>query len=158
MRQHVYMVWDIYDGVRSGIADFNGKPHHFKSRFDDEADDYSEVFDLKRVDEETLRLALEQWAIYRKWEADYHSGKVPLDTHPGHGGIDKRYDELELLLKQRISETSVCAQANAEFTPKQHQVPRPEGCLLDMDVTWSSSDLNHSKPSPRSNPNIPQSQ
>lgn len=137
MHQHVYMVWDTYDGVRSGIADFNGKPHHFQCRFDEEADDYSALFDLKKIDEETLKLALKQRAIYRTWEADFHSGKVPLDTHPGHGGLDKRYDELERLLKQSLSETSVCVQTSAAFTPKQHQAPRPEGCLLDMDVVWS---------------------
>ncbi len=103
MPEQVYMVWDIYDGVRSGIADFHGEPHYFESRFSEDIDDFSELFDLKKIDAKTLEIAIEQWAIYRDWEAEFHSGQVSLQTHPGHGGVDERYDELEAELKPRIS-------------------------------------------------------
>jgi hypothetical protein len=29
---------------------------------------------------------LSHWEIFRAWEAKFHRGLVPLDTHPGHRG------------------------------------------------------------------------
>jgi len=40
--EQVYAIWDIYDGVRTGIADFNGAPQYVASQFDEEAGDYSD--------------------------------------------------------------------------------------------------------------------
>ncbi len=64
MTEHVYVVWAIYDGVRSGIANYHGKPHYFESSFSDNKDDYINEFKLTPIDHRTLELAQEQWAIY----------------------------------------------------------------------------------------------
>jgi hypothetical protein len=40
----------------------------------------------------------EQWAIFARWNERYEAGTAGPETHPGHGGIDARYDELPLLL------------------------------------------------------------
>lgn len=47
---------------------------------------------------------------------DYEAGKVGVETHPGHGGVNQRWDELEILLKQkRESIPENATLANAEF-------------------------------------------
>ncbi len=117
MPETVHMVWDIYDGVRSGIADHAGQPHYFNCIFDDEAQEYSQNFELTAIDKETLNLAQEQWNIYRAWELKFHSGIVKLDTHPGHGGIDQRYDELEDEVQESIRRGQPSKVLEGEFFP-----------------------------------------
>jgi hypothetical protein len=64
----VYTVTDWYDGPREGIADFNGMPHLYQWQFDNAKDDWADTLLLTPVDEETFRLALEDWAIWVRWE------------------------------------------------------------------------------------------
>jgi len=102
--ERVYVENDWYDGPRSGIVDINGIPYRFKSLFDEEGDEYLGSFLVWPVDKESLGLEIEQWYIYVEWNALYESGKVGTNTHPGHGGINLRWDELEILLKQSREE------------------------------------------------------
>ena len=87
------MIWDIYDGPRSGIATFQGEPHYFWCDFENVQYGH-EVFKLAPIAPDLLAIATENWAIYRAWELKFHSGLVESASHPGHGGIDQRYDEL----------------------------------------------------------------
>ena len=136
MTDRVYMVWDYYDGVRSGIADYDGKPHYFECPFDDEADEYGDSYELYSISDETLELALEQWAIYRAWELKFHSGKESHDPHPGHGGVDSRYDELEDLIHRSLKVKPVAASVTGIFTPKKDQPELPVGCIRELEVDW----------------------
>ena len=102
----VYTVDNFYDGPRSGIADYRGKPHRYDCQFDEDSDDWTDTFVLTPIARDTFELALEKWAIWRKWETAYHEGRVPHSSHPGHGGQDRRYDELSEILKRRLTEKS----------------------------------------------------
>jgi hypothetical protein len=114
--ERVYTVWDYYDGPRAGLADFLGQPHYFENKWDEAIGDWSPWYSLAPVDTETLNLALEQWAIWLAWNTKYRAGEVPVETHPGHGGIDARYDALESQLEERVgSPTSVSPIAMAKF-------------------------------------------
>jgi len=136
MYERVHMVWDIYDGVRTGLADFQGAPQYFECIFKD--DDYTELFELKPVDSALLAEALEQWAIYRAWERRFHSGETPLETHPGHGGIEPRYDELELSINARLESIAAVPRiARADFRVVADQPPLPDGCLREIEVLWT---------------------
>lgn len=130
------MVWDIYDGVRSGIADYAGQPHYFNCLFDKEAQEFSNSFELTPVDDETLRLAQEQWAIYRAWELRFHSGLETSETHPGYGGLDHRYDELEEQIQSAIQSLRPSVTVQASFSAKDDQPELPVGCLREMEVEW----------------------
>ncbi len=136
MAEYVYMVWDLYDGVRSGIADYRSKPHFFESLFHDDDDRCIDEFKLTPIDSRTLELAQEQWAIYRAWEKRFHSGAEPLETHPGHGGVDTRYDELEELLRSSIRANSPALTVGGRFRAREEQSDLPDGCLRDMEVEW----------------------
>ena len=92
MKERVLMVWDIYDGVRSGVALYRGEPHYFDCEFDDEAGGYTNVFRLWPIDQNLLTQATEQWQIYRSWELRFHSGEVAVETHPGNRGQNARYE------------------------------------------------------------------
>src|SRR5688572_3117962 len=100
--ERVHAVWDFYDGVRTGIADMDGAPHYFACQFDEAADKYSEDFLLYPVSSEFMQRAMRKRAIYRDWERRFHSGEAELQTHPGHGGIDAEYDELQFWLDEQV--------------------------------------------------------
>ena len=136
MTDRVYMVWDFYDGVRSGIADYEGRPHYFECPFDAEAQDFAETYDLYPICDETLELAQEQWAIYRAWELSFHSGKALHESHPGHGGVDSRYDELESRIQGSIKVQPMSASASGTFTRKEDQPELPVGCIAELEVDW----------------------
>jgi hypothetical protein len=93
----VYTVPDWYDGPRRGIANFEGEPHLFESEFAD-IEDADDVFVLSPVSDETFRLALEKWQIWRRWERAFHAGETPMDTHPALPEDRKRWEELQRLL------------------------------------------------------------
>lgn len=121
--ERVYAVWDIYDGVRTGIADLDGAPHYFASQFDESADDYSDNFRLYPVSAEFMQRAMRNWAIYREWERQFHSGQVPLATHPGHGGISAEYDELKAWLDNQVQSLQHCTERNSESFPAKKHYP-----------------------------------
>ena len=138
MYERVHMVWDLYDGVRSGLAEYCGAPHYFECVFRD--GDYTDSFELRPVDPVLLTEATEQWLIYRAWERRFHSGEVLLETHPGHGGIVPRYDELEKSINSRLE--SIAEQpliVLADFRVVADQPALPDGCLKEVEVLWTSA-------------------
>ncbi|MEV4431041.1 hypothetical protein AB0K23_38035 [Streptomyces sp. NPDC049602] len=48
--------------------------------------------------EAAAELEREQRAIFARWNERRKAGEVGPESHPDHGGVDARYDELELLL------------------------------------------------------------
>lgn len=138
--ERVHTVWDYWDGARSGIANFSGRPHYYCCEWCDEADDYTDVFLLTPIDEETLALALEQWSIWRQWELAFHRGEVALDTHPMLPGQHPRYAELDALLKARTSNLSgALTRKHATFRARQNQAALPRGVMRELEVEWSDA-------------------
>jgi hypothetical protein len=135
--ERVFMVWDIYDGARSGLACLRGKPHYFDCEIDRVHGGYTDIYQLWPIDEELLTLATAQWQLYRAWELRFHSGDVPLETHPGHRGQNARYDDLEDEIHRRLSllGTPTC-RALADFRACAHQPELPAGCLRELEVQW----------------------
>ena len=137
MKERVLMVWDFFDGVRSGVALYSGEPHYFDCEFDTDADDFAGVFRLWRIDRVLLALAIEQWQIYRDWEHRFHSAEADLNSHPGNRGQNAGYDEIEDEIDQYLSLLGDPAhRAAATFEEREDQPQLPSGCLREMDVTW----------------------
>jgi hypothetical protein len=97
--ERVYTVTDYYDGPRKGIADYRGKPHLYECIFDESNSNYSESFLLAPLDTEAFRSAMEDWAIWQRWELAYHTGKTDLSTHPALQHESERHKELERILE-----------------------------------------------------------
>jgi hypothetical protein len=98
---HVELDW--YDGPRRGLADVNGSAHYFQGVYDyhetepDEDSPYSDYF-VWPVSETGMAMEREQYVIFAEWRMCFEAGTANTDTHPVHGGINSRYDELETLL------------------------------------------------------------
>ena len=138
--ERVHIIWDLYDGVRTGVADFTGTPHYFASLFDETADDYSDNFKLYPVGPEFMERAMRQWDIYRAWDRKFRNGETSLKTHPGHGGINAEYDELKSWLdneKRRLRELPTLYKAKFRELPGQEDLPH--GMLRVLEVAWSPS-------------------
>lgn len=136
----VHTVWDYHDGPVTGLAAYCDQPHYFERIFDEAVDEYSERFSLSPIDSDTFRIALEQWAIWSAWETAFHSGKVAHQTHPGYGGRDRRYDELESQLNDRLARVQpLPSQFKGDFRAVANAPELPQGVLRPMEVEWRSS-------------------
>jgi hypothetical protein len=97
----VHTMTSYLDGPRGGIADYRGSPHIYESLFEDTSGD-SDVFLVQPIDDETFRLAMEDWAIWFKWERAFHSGQTTQTTHPVLPEDRARHEELKALLGPRL--------------------------------------------------------
>ena len=105
-----------YDGPREGVGNIVGVPHRFSSNFDETDDEPTGTYHVWPINKNELILEIEQWKLFVDWNNEYELGKTDTSTHPGTGGIDKRWDEIETLLKQsRRNIPSSAKLARAEF-------------------------------------------
>jgi hypothetical protein len=118
---------DYYDGPRKGIADFGGVPHLYVSEWDDGADIYANTFKLSPVEPRVFALALEAWAIWRRWETALHEGLTTPQTHPALPEERSRNDELGQILER-------------ELKIDEHNYVRAQGDFKPLaDPSWSGS-------------------
>ena len=123
----VFTVREFHDWPRQGIANFRGTPHSFACIFDDQEDEYSSLYRLKPIDASTLRLALEQWDIWLRWQAAFHRGEVGLESHPALPAERNRYEQLERVL------------APALEVPKDAALKAIGKFRSDIEVSWQPS-------------------
>ncbi len=139
VKEPVLMVWDFYDGVRSGIALHEARPYYFECEFDEDEGEYSDIFGLWPVDEALLALATEQWKIFRDWQDRFHRENPPSETHPGYRGQDTRYDEIEDRIDDFLRSRGLTAyRMTAVFEPRMEQPEVPRGVIKQLDVTWQA--------------------
>lgn len=98
----VHTVTDYYDGPRGGIADYLGKPHAYRLEWDEAEDDWSGIVLLQAIDDETFRLAMEDWLIWCRWLHAFHHGLTTQATHPALPEERARHEELKAILKPRL--------------------------------------------------------
>lgn len=111
MVEPVFTVTDWYDGPRRGVALFDGRPHAFESLFDDDR------FRLWPIDDAVLALALEDWAIWRRWEKAFHAGEAPHGSHPALPADRARHEALTGLLDPLTSPGPSSFFARGRFEP-----------------------------------------
>jgi len=63
----LYLVTDFCELPRRGVADYQGEPHYFISLFDDDSNDWSDIYILYKIDERSFDLTLLAWAIERRF-------------------------------------------------------------------------------------------
>lgn len=111
---HVELDW--YDGPRAGLADIDASPHYFRAVLDyahpDAPDDEYFVWP---ADAAALAWEREQWAIFVEWNTRYEAGTTTTEAHPGHGGVDARYDELTRLLEPHRTMSEGARRVAAEW-------------------------------------------
>jgi len=115
--ERVYTMTDFYDGPRGGIALVGGRPHTYDSLFLDDNDD-QDLFELRLVDDETLALAVEDWAIWLRWEDAFYAGTATIETHPALPADRARHDEIAPIINARLDAfPGPPIRARAEFRP-----------------------------------------
>ncbi len=80
--ERVHTIPDWHDGPVTGLADFRGRPHRFRRRWDAEKDEYAPDFDLEPVSERALVLETQLWRIWVRWLDAFESGRTEHSTHP----------------------------------------------------------------------------
>jgi hypothetical protein len=137
--EKVYTIWDFYDGPRTGIAAYCGMPHYYYCEWDDAADDYSTIYTLLPLDDQTFQLAVEQWSLWQEWETNFHAGKVSAESHPGFGGKNARYDELQKRIKERLAcITSAPLFAIPNFCIAPDSITTQPGVVRQQMVAWEN--------------------
>jgi hypothetical protein len=89
--ERVHSVWDYYDGILTGVADYRGTPHYFEKDWSVELKDYLSTFTLTPISESELREVVEREHVFRTWEAKFHRGEAEGSTHPGGDGGASSY-------------------------------------------------------------------
>jgi len=129
----VHTITDFYDGPRSGVADFQNKPCFYQCVFDESADDWSAKFQISPIDSETFQLALEDWAIWRRWEKAYYAGQTTLKTHPALPEDRQRFEELRPILTGKLKiDPNDYALAYADFRRRPGTEAKPV-----VEVKWT---------------------
>jgi hypothetical protein len=132
----VFTMTDYYDGPRGGIASFRGAPHVYASTWDDARDAWADVFELRAIDDETLRLALEDWEIWLRWEDAFYAGAADLATHPALPAVRARHDELAPILAARLAALpGPIVRACAVFRPAPGHETARRGRALEVEWT-----------------------
>ena len=135
----VHTVTDYYDGPRKGIANYQGIPHFYECEFGAANDDYSDRYQLTPIDEQLFQLALEDWGIWKRWEAAYYAGKTGLETHPALPEDRSRHEELAIILDNGLQSSSSAIVRIGKFSPLG-DLKLPSGVLRPLQVEWTVPD------------------
>ncbi|MER7753928.1 hypothetical protein [Kitasatospora sp. NPDC097643] len=126
---HVRAELAWWDGPWRGLVELGGVPHYFE-RPDLDADRYL----VWPVPADVLALECEQWAIFADWYRRADAGG--LEPHPGQGGVDARYDELNALLAPYRDAPADARQLAAEWRSDGGARYRADGA--DYWVRWQA--------------------
>ncbi len=135
--EQVYTITNYYDGILSGIADFQGSPHFYDCPFSKLGSGYEDYFLLRPIDDETFRLALEDWEIWSRWWYAIKSGTTTQNTHPALPEDRARHDQIKSLLAERLitdNETDIRAYAKFRRISNDGYAGSPSG---KFEVIWS---------------------
>jgi hypothetical protein len=135
--ERVFTMPDYDDGPRGGIANFRGKPHAYSTPFDYAKDYHADFYELRPVDDETLRLALEHNEMSSRWWEAHHAGVAPDDGRRLLPHDRARYDEIAPILASRLAalpDPPIAARGDFRRTPG-HEEDRAVGRWLE--VKWT---------------------
>lgn len=133
--EQVHLENGYYDGPISGIADLNGEPHYFHR--DDSDPELLDLHFVWPVDDETFALEREQWLIYVAWNTRYEAHEATTATHPGRGGVDARYDELQAQLEPLRVVPAGARRMRAEWGHAEDVEERYHASGTSYFVRWS---------------------
>jgi len=135
--EEVFTVTDYHDGPRTGVANFRGQPHFYDCIFDEAQDEYSDLYRLTPISQRIFELATEDWAIWKKWESAYHSGKVTLQSHPALPEDRARHKEIRTILDSALTTNEAeCTVQHGSFE-RLGSGEYPPGVMRRLQVRWT---------------------
>ncbi len=63
----VYTIEEFYDCPREGIAEYQGTPVYYTCLFDEEAEEWSSIYELRELADESLSKIFKQEGNWRDW-------------------------------------------------------------------------------------------
>ncbi len=130
----VLTINDYYDGPRLGVAELNGVPHIYEAEFDHRTDEYGDTYFLSPIDADLLSLLLEDWDIWRRWDAAYRRNEVTVESHPALPEERKRHEELKRAIGDRLRTDPV----SRLYLRGRFDKSEPEGPWDGATVEWST--------------------
>jgi hypothetical protein len=141
--EEVFTVTDYYDGPRKGVANYHGQPHFYDCIFAEQGQDYSNLYRLTPVSQELFLLALEDWAIWKRWERAFH-GEVDHTAHPALPSERDRHLLIQSQLDERLqTDVEQCIVCSGAFANAGDGVSTP-GILVDLVVRWAKPTTSES--------------
>lgn len=130
----VHTVNDFHDGPRGGVADYRGIPHAYRCLWNNEADDWGDVFNLSPIGAAQFRDVEENWQIWRRWKVAHDAGQLAEgDHHPALAAERGRHNELQ---KSVLEALRVDEDHAIRATPEFRGTMEPVHALQ---VRWSSA-------------------
>lgn len=96
----------------------------------------ADTFLLTPLPAEIVALALEDWAIWKRWQAAYERNEVALETHPALPADRQRHNELAVILQKELQtdeKESFCARG-------QFKASETDQCVLLVEWELISKD------------------
>ncbi|MGA2218604.1 MAG: hypothetical protein ABSG51_10990 [Terracidiphilus sp.] len=134
--EKVFTVMEYYDGPRQGIAHFNGSPYFYDCIFDEKKQDYSNQYQLTQISQEIFDLAIEDWAIWKRWDSAFHAGKVNIKSHPALPEDKARHEEVKAVLDVALKTNSDACIIRIGTFAKETDSKLPKGVLSPLLVKW----------------------
>jgi hypothetical protein len=116
----VHFVLGYHDGILDGIADYEGRPHHFELEAWGPPEKSWDSFRLTPLSSDVFRAAEESWDIWCRWERAHRAGEVgsPHGPNPAlPGDEDRRRETAQVMAAWLASASATAFVAEAEFKP-----------------------------------------
>ncbi|HKV94968.1 MAG TPA: hypothetical protein VJW20_20650 [Candidatus Angelobacter sp.] len=90
------------------------------------------------VDESIFRLAMEAWAIWKRWEQAFHAGgETMIATHPALPEDAVRHSELKQVLDGKLQSSPDAIIRLGKFVAVEN-TDLPKGMIRPLQVQWSN--------------------
>ena len=139
----VYTVTEYYEGPRDGVANVRDVPHVYRSVYLDNAqwDSNEDRFELSPISSEVLALALEDWAIWKRFERAYHAAELTEPVQESDWGALRedapRHAELQQILESALAIDPVRrVMTRGTFRVREPAPETPVGVLKPLEVCW----------------------
>jgi hypothetical protein len=143
--EQVHTVHDYYDGPRSGVADFNGRPVFYRSMYLDTPtwNPNEDRFELSPISPAALKLAIEDFHLWQRWQEAELAGTAPKLPDGAERVLPAdavRHAELMTLLDPELRiDPANRILVTGEFRVER-RAQRPAGVFSDLVVCWTAID------------------
>jgi hypothetical protein len=135
--EEVFTVTEYYDGPRQGVANFKGQPHFYDCIWDEGRSNYSNLYSLTRIPPHIFDLAMEDWAIWEKWDSAFHTGRTTRESHPALPQDRARHEEIQAALDSTLKTDKETCIVQAGFFEVLGSPILAKGVIRPLLVKWT---------------------
>jgi hypothetical protein len=116
----VHIISGYYDGILDGLADWQGRPHHFELESPGPANQPYDRYRLTPLSPEVFSAAIEGWDIWCRREQAHRAGQVAdhLGPNPALPQDEERRQQIDKLVADWIASSKAASfVVDGEFRP-----------------------------------------